>query len=125
PQGACAATVSYADPTTTGSCGTVICSPASGSSFPVGVTTVSCTASVGSNPHPSCSFTVTVKDTEKPQIACGNVAAQSATANSSCQASVPDVTSLVRAQSSDNCTAAASLTITQNPTAASTVSGEG
>ncbi|MCU1263814.1 MAG: hypothetical protein JWM21_132 [Acidobacteria bacterium] len=50
------AVVNYPAPTTTGSCGTVNCSPASGSFFPVGTTTVTCTTTSG----PSCNFTVTV-----------------------------------------------------------------
>ena len=43
----CGAVVTYPAPTTTGTCGTVTCSPASGSFFPVGTTTVTCTASAG------------------------------------------------------------------------------
>jgi uncharacterized repeat protein (TIGR01451 family) len=50
------ATVNYPAPTTTGVCGTVTCSPASGSTFNVGTTTVNCSANAG----PTCSFTVTV-----------------------------------------------------------------
>jgi hypothetical protein len=50
------AIVNYPAPTTTGSCSTVTCSPASGSVFPVGTTTVTCTTAAG----PSCSFLVTV-----------------------------------------------------------------
>ncbi|HKP11705.1 MAG TPA: carboxypeptidase regulatory-like domain-containing protein, partial [Blastocatellia bacterium] len=58
----CGAVVNYSAPTTTGTCGTAACSPASGSFFPKGTTTVSCTASSG----PSCTFTVTVNDTQPP-----------------------------------------------------------
>ncbi|HEV7473039.1 MAG TPA: carboxypeptidase regulatory-like domain-containing protein [Pyrinomonadaceae bacterium] len=50
------AVVNYPAPGTSGSCGTVNCSPASGSFFPVGTTTVTCTSTVG----PGCNFTVTV-----------------------------------------------------------------
>ncbi len=64
--GQCSAVVTYTNPMTTGSCGSVSCSPASGSSFPVGTTTVTCTTSVG----PSCSFTVTVNDTQNPTVMC-------------------------------------------------------
>jgi len=62
------AVVTYPAPTTTGSYGTVTCSPASGSFFPGnGVpTTVTCTSVSG----PSCSFTVTVNDTEPPVVTC-------------------------------------------------------
>ena len=62
----CGAVVNYPAPTTTGTCGTVTCSPASGSFFPKGTTTVTCTASAGG----SCSFTVTVNDTQPPTITC-------------------------------------------------------
>jgi subtilisin-like proprotein convertase family protein len=60
----CGAVVNYPAPTTTGTCGTVSCSPASGSFFPVGTTTVNCTTSAG----PTCSFTVTVADTQPPTL---------------------------------------------------------
>jgi hypothetical protein len=62
----CGAVVSYPAPTTTGSCGTITCSPASASFFPVGTTTVTCMAAGGQ----SCSFTVTVSDTQPPSITC-------------------------------------------------------
>jgi subtilisin-like proprotein convertase family protein len=62
----CGAVVNYPAPTTTGSCGTVTCAPASGSFFPVGTTTVTCTPTTGS----PCSFTVTVNDTQAPTITC-------------------------------------------------------
>ena len=62
----CGAVVNYQAPTTSGSCGTVTCTPASAAFFPVGVTTVTCTTTAG----PSCSFTVTVRDTQAPTITC-------------------------------------------------------
>jgi hypothetical protein len=43
----CGAVVNYPPPTTTGTCGTVTCTPPSGSFFPVGTTTVNCTSSGG------------------------------------------------------------------------------
>jgi Domain of unknown function DUF11/HYR domain len=61
--GQCGAIVNFA-PTVTGSCGPVGCTPASGSFFPVGTTTVTC----GNGSGRSCSFTVTVNDTEAPQV---------------------------------------------------------
>ncbi|MDQ3012911.1 MAG: HYR domain-containing protein, partial [Acidobacteriota bacterium] len=61
----CGAVVTYAAPTPSGICGTITCSPASGSFFPVGTTTVTCTSSIG----PTCTFTVTVQDTQAPAIA--------------------------------------------------------
>ncbi|HEY3052105.1 MAG TPA: HYR domain-containing protein [Thermoanaerobaculia bacterium] len=62
----CGAVVTYPAATTTGSCGTINASPASGSFFPVGDTTVTVTSTAG----PSCSFIVTVNDTQSPAITC-------------------------------------------------------
>jgi subtilisin-like proprotein convertase family protein len=51
------AVVNYPAPTTSGGgCGTVTCTPASGSTFNVGTTQVTCSTTAG----PSCSFNVTV-----------------------------------------------------------------
>src|SRR6185369_14191556 len=61
----CGAIVNFA-PTVTGTCGVVACSPASGSFFPVGTTSVTCSATQGS----SCTFTVTVNDTQAPVVTC-------------------------------------------------------
>ncbi len=64
--GQCGAVVTFA-PTTTGPCGTITCTPPSGSFFPVGTTTVTCANAGGT---PSCSFTITVNDTEAPVVTC-------------------------------------------------------
>jgi hypothetical protein len=69
----CQAVVTYANATATDNCpnvGAVTCSPASGTPFPKGTTTVTCTASDASGNSGSCSFTVTVNDTQAPQISC-------------------------------------------------------
>jgi hypothetical protein len=50
---------------------TAVFSPPSGSTFPVGTTTVNAHAESASGPpSPPCSFTVTVQDTEDPAITC-------------------------------------------------------
>ncbi len=49
---------------------TVVCTPPSGSTFPVGVTTVNCVATDSSGNSNSCSFTVTVLETVPPVITC-------------------------------------------------------
>ena len=56
------AVVTYASPTFPDSCAapTAACNPPSGSSFPVGTTTVSCLTTNSSNTQLSCSFTVQV-----------------------------------------------------------------
>ena len=51
------AVVNYPAPTADVSCGTVTCSPPSGSSFNVGTTAVNCSTTAG----PTCSFNVTVR----------------------------------------------------------------
>ena len=61
--GECSAVVTYTEPSGD-TCGTVTCDHPSGSTFPVGETTVTCTSSVG----PTCSFKVTVTDDEDPVI---------------------------------------------------------
>jgi hypothetical protein len=71
--GTCGAVVNYAPPMTSGACsGLVIaCNPQSGNSFPVGTTVVTCTATDANNAViTSCSFNVTVNDTEAPVPSC-------------------------------------------------------
>jgi hypothetical protein len=72
--GTCGATVNYTTPTFSDNCpGATInrtAGPASGSTFPVGVTTVTHQVTDASGNTASCSFTVTVNDTENPVISC-------------------------------------------------------
>ena len=60
PSGSGSATVNYSAPTPTGNCATVSCNPPSGSSFPIGTTTVHCTGTDPAGNTSSCSFTVRV-----------------------------------------------------------------
>ena len=75
-QAQCVAAVTYPPPTVQNSCSggvSVSCSPPSGSLFPVGVNTVTCTATNGPNTA-NCSFTITVSDGQPPSISCpGNI----------------------------------------------------
>ena len=67
------ASVTFADPTVSDVCGpapTVSCLPPSGSTFPIGTTTVTCTATDESNSSSNCTFSVTVVDTAPPSITC-------------------------------------------------------
>ena len=50
---------------------TVVCTPPSGTAFPLGITTVLCSAWDGSGNSNQCSFTVTVQDTTPPMLICG------------------------------------------------------
>jgi uncharacterized repeat protein (TIGR01451 family) len=92
--GQCGAVVTYA-PATNGGCGTIVCSPSSGSFFPVGTTTVICTTTAG----PGCRFTVTVTDTEPPVITCPPNVNVSASSFPQCTATVNPGT----ATATDNC----------------------
>lgn len=49
---------------------TVVCNPPSGTAFPVGTTTVNCTATDATGNSSTCSFTVNVNDTQPPSIVC-------------------------------------------------------
>jgi hypothetical protein len=69
--GTCSATVSFTVGASDNCPGvTVVANPASGSSFPVGTTTVNATATDASGNTAMCSFTVTVTDTQNPTISC-------------------------------------------------------
>ena len=66
--GECGAIVNYPAPTFTGNCGTVTASQASGTFFPVGTTTVVVTGQRLDGTSDTCSFTITVNDTESPVV---------------------------------------------------------
>ena len=92
-EGQCDAIVNYPEATTTGHCGLLAYSKASGTAFPVGVTTVTVRSpSTGE----TCTFTVTVNDIEAPKITCP------APLTVSCAANVPavDINSVT---ATDNC----------------------
>jgi hypothetical protein len=98
----CGAVVTFPAPTVSGTCGIVSVSPASGSFFPVGTTTVNITSTAGT----AASFTVKVNDTQPPAITCpANITATTA----------PNATSRTvtyAATASDNCPG---TNITYNP----------
>jgi len=77
--GSCGAIVNYSTPVGTDNCAgattTLTAGMASGSTFPVGTTTVTYAVNDAAGNGPvTCSFTVTVVDSEAPQITCpGNI----------------------------------------------------
>jgi uncharacterized repeat protein (TIGR01451 family) len=77
--------VTYDDPTSTGTCGSLSSTPVSGSFFPVGTTVVTATSETGGG---SCTFVITVDDTgtNPPTISCP--ASQTVNADNSCAATV-------------------------------------
>lgn len=109
PSGECSALVTYAAPTTSGVCGTVSCSPASGTLFGVGTTTVTCSTTEG----PGCSFLVTVIAAAPPTITtCATNKAVPADAN--CEGVIPNLIGEVVATGCN-------VTISQSPAAGSVV----
>ena len=71
--GQCGAVVTFPDATFTGNCGTVTANPPSGSFFPVGTTTVVVTGQRLDGTSDTCTFTVTVNDTEFPVVSAATV----------------------------------------------------
>jgi hypothetical protein len=94
--GQCSAIVNYTVKASDNCSGVnTVCTVPSGSSFPVGTTTVTCTATDGAGHTAQCSFTVTVKDTQAPAIVCpaaktANVVAGTCTASVSFAATATD-----------------------------------
>ncbi|MCB1715851.1 MAG: HYR domain-containing protein, partial [Candidatus Competibacteraceae bacterium] len=76
----CTALVNFNAPVATDDCGgvtvTQTAGPASGLMFPLGVTTVEFTATDGAGLSTTCSFTVTVQDTELPTPVCQDITVQ-------------------------------------------------
>lgn len=69
----CSAVVGYASPMVGDNCpgvGAPVCSPPSGSTFPKGTTTVTCSVSDLAGNMSACTFTVTINDTQPPVITC-------------------------------------------------------
>jgi hypothetical protein len=95
----CGAVVNYPPPTTDGTCAAPTCSPASGSFFPVGTTTVTCTTT--GPPPRTCTFTVTVADTQPPTITCPSPV--TAVAPASCPIATSAVGTFAAPVATDNC----------------------
>jgi hypothetical protein len=93
--GTCGAVVNYTTPTAPDPA-TVSCNHPTGSTFPVGTTLVTCTSSAG----PSCSFNVTVNDTENPTI----TAPSGFTVGTDSNSCVATGVSLGSPTTGDNCT---------------------
>lgn len=119
--GLCGATVTYAAPVSANCVISGPCSPASGTFFNTGTTTVNCQASDPGNPGmilATCSFKVTVKDAEPPTLLCPAANSITLKADKSGQAEIPDLMS--QTGFSENCPAGASIT-SQDPPAGTKV----
>lgn len=105
---ACAPIIYYPPPVVTTTCGTitsVVCTPPSGSSFPLGTNVVTCSATNSSGQSATCSFTIVVQpDTTPPVIDCQCLANQAHEQLQvvACKGVVPDLC-LFFSCFSDNC----------------------
>lgn len=114
--GVCEAVVNYPAATATDNCPgtiTITSTPSSGSTFSVGTASVSCIATDVAGNADTCTFTVTVNDTEAPEVTCP-AAIVVGTDSGVCEAVVnyPAVTA------TDNCPGA--VTIVSSPVSGST-----
>lgn len=102
--GLCSAVVTYANPTATDNCTVMgfdhLNGGTSGSTFPVGTTTVIWQATDMSNNTTTCSFNITVNDTQAPTITCPASQTRN-TDNNACTA----VATYANPTVLDNCTA--------------------
>lgn len=99
--GMCSAVVTFSTPTASDNCNVTVTQTsglASGSSFPVGINTVEFTATDDGENTTTCSFTITVEDSEAPVAVCQNITIQlDATGNATITAADID------GGSTDNC----------------------
>src|SRR5436309_666850 len=93
-------------------------SPAAGTLVGLGAHTITVTATDEAGNSATCTTTFTVSDTTVPAVSCP--APTSASADGSCQATVPDVLGGVTV--SDSCSATNAITLSQSPAAGSLVS---
>ena len=116
--GVCEAVVNYTAPSVSDNCGGVTASQtaglASGSSFPVGTTTNTFEVTDACGNTASCSFDVTVNDTEDPIIVCP--ADQIVMTGAGNMYVIPDYFGTGAATATDNCTDPVVIT-TQSPAA--------
>ncbi|MFY9557090.1 MAG: HYR domain-containing protein [Blastocatellia bacterium] len=89
-----------------------VCTPASGSTFQKGTTTVTCNVSDAAGNSASCTFTVTVNDTQPPAFPNGCIAPINATASAACPFASSAVVSFSNPAASDNCPG---VTVSCNP----------
>lgn len=108
-QDVCSAVVNYAMPTVVDNCSTTVQQTegeASGSVFMLGTTTNTYSVSDAAGNTTTCSFTVTVNDTQAPNAVCQDASVQLDT-NGAASISVADINN----GSNDNCTAVPALAL--------------
>jgi hypothetical protein len=122
PPNACCTAVNYTTPLFTNNCPpiTTVCTPPSGTCFPVGMTLVQCKATDAMGQMARCFFKVIVRDAVAPVITfCPTNIIACAGTNLSLGVMPNLIHQLV---ATDNCTPAGLLTVTQNPLPGSIIS---
>jgi len=118
--GECQAAVTYAPPTVSDNCtgvtGALQSGLPSGSNFPKGITTLTWKATDAAGLTKTCSFRITVNDTEAPAITCPTVAAVNTASNSCISAPVTYSTPTA----TDNCAPAPTVVRLSGPASGST-----
>ena len=94
-------------------------SPVSGTSLPLGSNSITLTVADLAGNSNTCSFNITVTDQTAPTAFCPG--AQSVSVDANCSGTLGNYTGLVTLN--DNCNSAAQLTLTQSPSAGSTITG--
>lgn len=102
--GDCGAIVEYVIPDPTDNCPAVssVADLPSGNSFSVGTTTVTVTATDNAGLEHSCTFTITVNDTEAPEAACQDVSVE-LNEDGVSTITAEDLADMINDKSSDNC----------------------
>jgi hypothetical protein len=123
PAGVCGASVNFPPPTVSAPNGvdSLTCTPAAGSAFPEGTTSVTCTVVDMAGQSASCSFSIRVNDLEPPALV--PPPPTTSVADAQCKAMLPNAAAAARA--TDNCTPSSALVITQSPNAGTQVTGAG
>ncbi len=110
--------VTYPLPPASSTCGVItniVCTPPSGSAFPIGTTTVTCTAYDSLGNTATCTFTVTVAQAPPPYVVCPPLNLSV----TGCLPVMPDLTALVGIIT--NCPTNCAFTITQTIPAGTTL----
>jgi len=101
----CDAAVTFALPGVTGSCGVIACAPPSGSIFPVGTTTDTCTATTQGGATTTCNFPVIVNDVQAPVLTAPTASPATLWTPNHTMTNVT-----INYQTADNCTLPSSIT---------------
>jgi subtilisin-like proprotein convertase family protein len=116
----CDAVVNFALPGVTGTCGVITCAPPSGSIFPVGTTTDTCTATTQGGATTTCNFPVTVNDVQAPILTAPTASPATLWVPNHTMTNVT-----INYQTADNCTLPSSITCALSVASNEPINGTG